>query len=280
VTAARQPVVAITGAAGGIGMALATHFATAGYRLALADVDEARLTALAEILRTQDTQVVTSIVDVRQVADLQAWLGQIQEAFQGVDVLINNAGVTTWALFSEMTQADIHWVMDVNVRGVLNGCHVFIPALRQSPKGHIVNISSMIGGFPGPMQTTYTASKWAVRGFSQALRLELRAEGLGVTTVLPGVISTPFLSSARSYDAAHVSRLGDLMKKYGASPDLVARRILRATRRNKGQIRVGIDSHLTGWIQRFLPGVLPWFLGRTYPMLASADRGDTNPKKP
>ena len=272
-----SPIVAITGAGGGIGSALARRFASEGYRLALADIDAARLAEMAAAFEAAGSACMTSTVDVRQPAAFDAWAAEIEARFGGVDVVINNAGVTTWAPFAQQSQDDIDWVLDVNVRGVVNGCRAFLPLLRRSARPHIVNIASMIGLFAMPMQTTYTASKWAVRGFTRALRMELRSEGIGVTAVLPGVIDTAFLGAARSDDRANVARFESLMNRWGTSPDLVAKRVARAVRRNRGEIRVGWDSHLVAFAQRFLPGLLPLVLRLAYPRLRAAPNAKDDP---
>ena len=256
------PVVAITGAGGGIGTALAQRFAAQGYRLAIADV--ATLDEVESTLDEMGVECLVSRVDVRKYDELSAWADAIQARFGRLDVLINNAGVTTWGTLSEQASEDMDWVLDVNIRGVTNGCHAFLPLLRRAERGQIVNIASMIGLFAMPLQTTYTASKWAVRGFSHALRAELRREGIGVTVVLPGLISTPFLAGARSRDAEQQAQVASLMKRFGTAPGLVAKRVFRAVRWNRGEIRVGWDSHLVAFLQRFLPGLLPLALRVIY----------------
>jgi len=219
---------------------------------------------------------MTSDVDVRRAESMAAWAAEIEGRFGRVDVLINNAGVTTWAAFGQQTSADVDWVLDVNLRGVTNGCHAFLPLLRRAPQGQIVNIASMAGLFAMPMQTAYTASKWAVRGFSHALRAELRPHGIGVTAVLPGLIATAFLEGARSPDAERKAMLAAQMKRFGTSPASVARRVMGAVRWNRGEIRVGWDSHLMAFLQRFLPGLVPLALRLVYPRFLAID-GEEEP---
>ena len=260
-------VAAITGAAGGIGTATALELARAGYRLALSDVDEAALSDLAAALNAHGVEVTTRSVDVRSSEALEAWADAVLSDLGRVDVLVNNAGVTTWGRYGEQSAQDIDWLMDINLRGVMHGCRAFLPALGQVARGHIVNVASMIALFSGPLQTTYTASKWAVRGFSRALRLELRTEGIGVSCIIPGLTATPFMSSSRSYDGEGTQVMGELMRRHGMAPERVARRIERAIRRDQGEVFVGLDCHLIALMQRFTPGLLPWFIGRLYPRL-------------
>lgn len=266
-TTSHQRVAAITGAGGGIGQATARHFASRGYRLALADHAPDGLQAIAAELHAQGIEVLTSVLDVRDADALTHWAEEVVVRYSRVDVLINNAGVTAWGRYAEQSLTDIDWVMDINIRGVMYGCHAFLPALRRAERPHIVNVSSMIALFAGPMQTTYTASKWAVLGFSRALSLELRSEGIGVSCVIPGLTATPFMSDSRSYDSGGTETMGALMRQHGMAPERVARAIERAIRRRRTQVHVGLDCHLVAFIQRFLPGLLPWFIARIYPRL-------------
>ena len=274
-TRSHQRVVALTGAAGGIGAATARHLAREGYRLALSDHDDEALSALTSELTLQGASVIPCVIDVRDAEALSAWARDIEAHYGQVDVLINNAGVSTWGRFGEQSVADIDWLMDINARGVMYGCHAFLPALKRSSTGRIVNVASMIALFSGPMQTTYTASKWAILGFSRALRLELRSEGVGVSCVIPGLTSTPFMHASRSYDAPGTATMGRLMLRHGMSPERVARAISRAISRRASDVHVGVDCHLVAFVQRFLPGLLPWFIARAYRRLVSD--GKLNP---
>jgi short-subunit dehydrogenase len=268
-TSKDQPVAAITGAGGGIGSATARQLARAGYQLALSDVDAVMVEELAASLRADGVVVTTRSVDVADPVALDAWAGQVVADHGGVDVLINNAGVTTWGRYQEQSAADIDWLMNINALGVMHGCRAFLPALGRSQRAHIVNVSSMIALFAGPLQTTYTASKWAILGFSRALRLELKSEGIGVSCIIPGVTATPFMSDSRSYDAEGTATMGTLMRRHGMAPERVARRIERAIVRNQGQVHIGLDCHAVALIQRFLPGLLPWCVSRLYRRLTA-----------
>ena len=270
-------VVAITGAAGGIGSALAQAFARQGAALALSDVDAQRLQELRASLAAHAVTVTVFSVDVAEVSQLRAWAAHIEQEHGQLDVLVNNAGVTRWGSFGGQRLADLQWVMRVNLDGTMQGCHVMLPLIQRSGSGTIVNIASMIALMEIPMQVSYTASKWAIRGFSRALRMELAGAGVQVITVLPGTIATDFLGNARAEDARTQGVLARLMRRHGASPERVARAVLRAIRRNSAEVRVGLDCHLVALAQRFVPFLLPAvvaFLSRRFQSVMAAPSAD------
>jgi len=257
-------VIVITGASGGIGAALARYFSGEGAQLALTDIDDSALRELAKELRDSGTKVITQSLDVRDESTMQNWVREIDSTFGKIDHLINNAGMTNFTLFEEQEFQAIERLMDINVRGVMLGCHLFLPLLKRSDCGHIVNLSSMIAYAAAPMQSTYTASKWAIRGFSRALRMELREHSIGVTAVMPGTIATPLLYRAQSADPDGAARMSTLMLRFGSSPQKVAKRIARAIRSNKGELRVGWDSHMVALLQWLTPGLLPTIIQFAY----------------
>jgi short-subunit dehydrogenase len=268
------PVAAITGAAGGIGMAMARVFSAAGYRLALCDVEAPRLEEAVSALDLPDDNVHCSAFDLREPDAIEAWAQEVDRNFGRVDLLINNAGTMTWGTYEQMTREEVDLVMDVNLRAALHACHVFIPLLVRDGGGHIVNVASMSALFASPYQTTYNASKWALRGFSSGLRMELRTKGVGVTCVMPGTIATEFMRRARTHDARSSERLAAGMLKVGASPRRVAIKTRRAVRWNFGEQLVGIDAYLVATMQRFLPGLLDFVMSRAFPMIEARVRRD------
>jgi short-subunit dehydrogenase len=247
--------VVITGAAGGIGSALARSFADHGAALALIDLSEAGLAAVAATL-PEATVVSTHLANVGDPEALARARTEILDRHGRVDVLINNAGITVFAEFEATEAAEIERILDVDVRGVIHGCRVFLPDLRARPEAHIVNLSSMAGLAAMPWQTLYCASKFAVRGFSGSLRSELARKRIGVTCVLPGTTRTNIVGAAASRDPALRDRLSTLLLAYGYPPRILARKVVRAVRWNRAELLVGPDSVLLAAAVRIAPSLV------------------------
>lgn len=248
--------VVITGAASGVGAALAHEFAERGANLGVMDVDPVGLERVANELRGRGATVSTHRVDVRHLEELGAACDAILAEHAAVDILVNNAGVTTFGAFEQLELEEMRRVIDINLWGVLCGCRIFLPALRTRPAAHIVNLASEAGLAGMPWQSMYCASKFAVRGFSEALRAELAASGIGVTCVLPGAAATDILASAPSTDPATTDRLSRLLQSRAMSPRRVARKIVRGVRRNRAEVIAGIDGWLLHWGTRAVPGLV------------------------
>jgi short-subunit dehydrogenase len=252
-------VVLVTGAAGGIGSSLARAFAAAGARLALVDRDEAGLAVLAESLPST-TEVSIHAFDLRQFASLESLVSTVLAVHGRIDVLVNNAGLTVHGTFADHTADDLDRVLDVNLRAPVHLTRIVLPELQRSDGAHIVLVSSMAGGLAFPFQSAYSTSKFGLRGFGAALRIELARDGIGVTTVMPGTIATKFLAHAASHDEGTSTHLSKLMQRYGTRPESVAKAVLRGVRRNRGTVRVGWDSHLMGFLGWIAPPLMPAIL--------------------
>ncbi|MCB9683243.1 MAG: SDR family oxidoreductase [Alphaproteobacteria bacterium] len=272
----------LTGAAGGIGQALARRLADQGCHLALADVDADRLAAVAATLHAPGRRVTTHVVDVTRPEALDAFADDVREAHGGCHLLLNNAGVTVHGPFAVHTADDLDWLLDVNVRGVIHGCRAFRPMLQEAGAGrgaHVVNTASMAGLFGCPTQASYSASKWALRGFTAALRVEWAPLGIGVTALLPGTIATGFLAAARTHDAGASAWMATQMQRYGTAPDRVAARAVTGIRRNRAEVLAGWDAHAIAWTQWVAPWLLPTVLRLGYawappPGAAGPEGGD------
>lgn len=249
-------VAAITGAGSGIGRALAVRLAKEGAALALSDVNEA---GLAEtVASAQGSPRVTSTkVDVANREAVYRWADDVVRDHGAAHLVINNAGVALTGTLRTVSYEDFEWLMNINFWGVIHGSLAFLPYLEKSGSGHIVNVSSVFGIIAAPLNGTYNASKFAVRGFSEALRMELEMENVpvGVTCVHPGGIKTNIARSGRVHGAAitaeKVSQSFDKLAM--TTPDACAKTILSAVRRNAPRVLVGVDAHLIDAVQRIAP---------------------------
>ena len=199
-TAINGSAAAVTGAASGIGRALAIELAARGCDLAIADRDEAGLATLAAELAKSGRKVTTHRLDVSAPAQIQAFARAATAAHPALNIVINNAGVALLGPFDEIDQAQFEWLMNINFWGVVHGTRAFLPHLYDRQAAHIVNISSIFGIIAPPGQTAYCAAKFAVRGFSEALRHELRLakSPVKLTVVHPGGIKTDIARNMRT----------------------------------------------------------------------------------
>lgn len=254
-------VAVVTGAGSGIGRALAHRLAIEKMSLALADVNEHGLggTAreLAERFGEKKLAVSTHIVNVADAAGMEAFASDVLQRHGRVTLLINNAGVALQGNFEEITLADFEWLMGINFWGVVYGVRNFLPALRQQPRAHIVNLSSIYGLISPAGQTAYCASKFAVRGFTEALLHELAGTNVGVSCVHPGGVKTPIAKNARVGAGVH-SSIRDLnLARFDLHavlpPEAAADRIVRGVKRNEPRILVGDDAIRIDRLQRLFP---------------------------
>ena len=250
-------VAVVTGAGSGIGRALARQLAAAGSAVALADVDEAGLQQTAASLQDRRAEVTTHVVDVPNEAAVQAFAEDVAARHGRVTLLINNAGVALHGWFEEISLEDFRWLIDINFWGVVYGVKYFLPLLKRQPRAHIVNISSVFGIVAPAGQSAYSASKFAVRGFTEALRHELEGSPVFVSCVHPGGIRTPIARRARlgantppaSRDEA-VARFDRLTP---TMPDAAAARILEGVERREPRILIGRDARQIDVLQRLRP---------------------------
>jgi NADP-dependent 3-hydroxy acid dehydrogenase YdfG len=241
-------VVVITGAGSGIGRALAVNLARRGSLLALSDVDEAGLAetvALAE--RAGAPQVRSDRLDVADRDAMGRYALDVVQHFGRVNVIVNNAGVSLTGDFTDLEYADIDWIMGVNLWGVLHGTKEFLPHLIASGDGHVVNLSSLFGLISMPGQSIYNATKYAVRGMSEALREEMLVAGhpVGVTSVHPGGIKTAIARNSRVSAKEDKDATAELFDKKLAkmTPERAAEIIVSGVLKNKARVLVGIDAH-------------------------------------
>lgn len=255
-------VAVVTGAGSGIGRATSAQLAAAGCDLAVVDIDSEGAEETADIVRQSGRRASTHVVDVSNKVLMADLPSAVLAAHGRVNILVNNAGVTIAYSFDEHSVEDLEWIVGVNFWGVLYGCKFFLPHLTAEDEAHIVNVSSMAGFIGLPMQSSYSATKFAVRGFTESLSAELFGTNVGVTAVFPGPVRTKVLRSSRHAESGPVDRLADLLERRARPPAVVAHRILTAIRRKQTHVAVGFEAHVTDWISRLSPraagGLLGW----------------------
>ena len=247
----------VSGAASGIGRALAQRLADHGCAVAIADQDEAGLAQTAERLRGP---VLSRRLDVRDRHAQLAFAAEVAEwAPAPLGVVFNNAGVTTLQSVAEGSIEDDEWVWSVNFEGVVHGIRAFLPILLRQNSGVIVNISSVFGLLGFPFQSAYCASKFAVRGFTDSLRQELRGTGVRTVNVHPGAVNTNIVRNARYHgdpmrrgDSKHdaVERFGELAP---TTPERAAQIIHEGVKAGKSRILVGPDARVLDALVRIAP---------------------------
>jgi len=270
-TAIKGAAAAVTGAAGGIGRALALELAARGCDLALADRDEAGLQAVAaEISSDPKRKVTTHRVDVGEPEQIAAFAQAATSAHPALNIVINNAGVALIGQFSEVDQSQMDWLFNINFWGVVHSTRAFLPHLSRQREAHIANLSSLFGIIAPPGQTAYAASKFAVRGFSESLRHELRMAGSPVrlSVVHPGGISTNIARNARTGVAVtDNARRAQAIERFDAvartTPKAAALRIIEGIERNRPRILIGADARIIDLLQRLRPArywslLAPW----------------------
>lgn len=258
----KNKVAAITGAASGMGRTLALELARRGCHLALSDVNEAGLAETAQMASKLGVKVTTAKLNVADREAMNAWADQVVAEHGKVNLIFNNAGVALGAFIETVKPEDFQWIMGINFWGVVWGTQAFLPHLKQSGDGHVVNTSSLFGLLASPTQGTYNASKFAVRGFTEALRQELDLENCGVsaTCVHPGGIRTNIARAAKMDDSLHAKSGGDAESARSrfdkmlnvTTAESAALQILCAVERNQRRVLVGPDAKILDFMVRLV----------------------------
>jgi len=256
-------VAAITGAGSGIGRALGCALARQGAHLALSDIDEAGLAETVRQCEGYGVKITSTRLDVADRDAVYGWADDVVAEHGRVNLIVNNAGVALGATVEGMSYEDFEWLMNINFWGVVYGTKAFLPHLKAAGEGHIVNTSSLFGLLGIPSQSTYNSTKFAVRGFTEALREELEVvrSPVSATCVHPGGIKTNIARSARVHDSVKSFGVVDLEKSrrdfekaFRVTAEDAAETILRGVQRNARRVLVGMDAHALDMLQRLLPG--------------------------
>ncbi|QBM17583.1 SDR family NAD(P)-dependent oxidoreductase [Methylophaga sp.] len=260
----RNKVAAVTGAASGIGRALAIALAKEGCHLAVSDVDKVGLKKTVSELQKYDVKVCHDILDVSDSAAMNQWANKVVDYHGKVNLVFNNAGVAMGGTVEETPLEDYEWIININLWGVIYGTKAFLPYIKSSgEEGHIVNISSVFGLFSQPTQSAYNASKFAVRGFTESLRQELDLERgrVSASCVHPGGIKTNIAKNARMNKSvesiskqANAEEMRDQFESlFMTTPETAASVILKGVKKNQRRILIGPDAKVLDYMTRALP---------------------------
>jgi short-subunit dehydrogenase len=258
----KNKVAAITGAASGMGRTLAVELAKRGCHLSLSDVNEAGLAETADLARKLGVKVTTQKLDVSNREAVFAWADQTAMDHGQVNLIFNNAGVALTVNLDMVQQRDFDWIMGINFWGVVYGTQAFLPHLKKSRDGHVINTSSLFGLMAVPSQGTYNASKFAVRGYTEALRMELEmaGEGVSATCVHPGGIATniakagkidPGMERISGVSIEKQRKLADKLINV-TTAESAALQILKAVENNERRVLVGPDAKMLDKVVRLL----------------------------
>ncbi|MBX3207233.1 MAG: SDR family NAD(P)-dependent oxidoreductase [Labilithrix sp.] len=267
-------VAAITGSASGMGRSLAVALARRGCDVALSDVEERGLTETARLARAAATPgvlVTSKRVDVSDEGAVRAWANEVAAQHGRCNLVFNNAGIAYSATVEGADMTDFERVIDIDFWGVVYGTRAFLPYLRASGDGHVVNTSSLFGLIAFPGQCSYNAAKFAVRGFTEALRIELEITGAPVsaTCVHPGGIKTNIVKAAKIHPSMHALGFDDLEESkarferaFRVTADEAAEAILRGVQKDARRVLIGTDARALDLLQRFLPNRYHGLLAR------------------
>ena len=247
----------VTGAASGIGRALSLQLADHGCHLAIADIDKEGLEETVALVKAKGSRCSSHIVDVGSRESVEGFAKDVVAEYGAVHLLINNAGVTLIERVEKIEYHDFEWIMQINFWGVVYGTKAFLPVMGEQSEAHIVNVSSLFGLMALPLQSAYNASKFAVRGFTEALKMELAASTVRVSCVHPGGIKTSITKNSRvGADALENSKEQlheDFQNKALTTPEKAAAAIMKGVLTNKRRILIGPDAKIGDWIVRHFP---------------------------
>src|SRR5262245_3759442 len=243
----------LTGAASGIGRAMALELAREGVHLYLLDVDVAGLQMTIEECRSQGVVAVGRQCDLSQPTQISAAVADLLARWRHIDLLVNNAGVAYYGPTENMTAAQWEWLMAINLLAPIRITRELLPALLGRPEAHILNVCSIAGIAAGGRFSAYHTSKFGLVGFTEALRAEYNRRGIGVTNLCPGAVASNLYNRAVSGRNVPVPNPPGWIS---ASPEFVARRGIRAIKRNRRIVLVTPLAHLLYWAKRVSPGML------------------------
>lgn len=248
--------VVISGAGGGLGRELALKLSARGAAVWVTDLHE-KLAAKTkeECLKAGASDARSSPCDVREAVNFKSLAAEVEREWGGVDLLVNNAGVAVAGAFEEQALENWRWIVEINLMGVVHGCHYFLPMMQRARQGHILNIASAAGLFSPPQMASYNATKAAVIALTETLSHEGRVTGVGATVVCPTFFETGILANAR-LARPELKAVGEKCFKHAFSTaDAVARSCLKAVERNQLYVLPSWDARLLWKLKRFSPSL-------------------------
>jgi short-subunit dehydrogenase len=255
-------VAVVTGASSGIGRGIAVELARRGARLALVDVDETGLRSVARELAPGAGAVTVHVTDVADEDAMRLLPEQVVAAHGRVELLVNCAGVTVAAPLDTLDLDDLRWVMAVNFQGAVHGCRYFLPHLKRASASAIVNVLSDFALIGFPTKTAYVASKFALRGFSEALRAELHGTPVSLTCAYPGPVATNIVRRSRSWDDGKKEIEAAFIERRAIPVERVARKIVDGAARGRARVLIGGETYLFDIAMRLFPALTTTMIGR------------------
>lgn len=253
----------ITGAASGLGLAICERLARGGWKLLIADINEERLAQAEQILKTLGAETLSMVIDVTQYESLEHAAVTVQEAWGGVDLVFNNAGIATAGAIDELTLEDWQRTIDVDLWSVIYGCKVFTPLLKQQGGGHIINTASSAGTMAPPEMAAYNVAKAGVVSLSETLKIELSRDNIGVTVICPTVFVTS-LGESIGTDRAMEKSLRKQLEISKVTPEHIVDDVITAIERDRLYVMTQSDAKW-GWrFKRFFPEFYTSFIGYFY----------------
>jgi NAD(P)-dependent dehydrogenase (short-subunit alcohol dehydrogenase family) len=247
----------VTGAGSGIGRAVAMCLARGGCHLVLADLNEDGIAETASLTAGLGVRISQYQLDVSDAQAVAGFPKTVFTAHPNIDILVNNAGVALGGNFEQVSEADFEWLFSINFWGVVRMTRAFLPVLKASADARIVNLSSLFGLIAPPGQAAYAASKFAVRGFSEALRHELASTNIGVTVVHPGGVATAIAKNARRGDGLPLEAAMEEQKRFQhllkMPPERAGEIIVAGIVKRRPRILVGSDAKIAALIERLAP---------------------------
>tara|TARA_R110002073_G_scaffold90558_8_gene213689 strand:+ start:1896 stop:2726 length:831 start_codon:yes stop_codon:yes gene_type:complete len=248
----KNKVAVVTGGSSGIGKAIAVELADNGCKLAVIGTSQSRIDAtLAMMPAAQECRGY--VCDVSDRAAVASVADAVEQDFGDINIIVNNAGITTSAPFAEFDMGLFDRIIHVNFFGVVNCCHAFLPKLQAHGKGHIVNMSSMLGFIGVPNQSAYVATKFAIRGFTESLWAELYNTDIAVTGIYPGTIQSEILQRASFSDDREKEAMMKMMDRFGIPASDVAKKTVEAIKRRRREVIIGKDAKALVEFKRLFP---------------------------